>query len=121
MTEGHVFTGLCLFRWVAPHVHPIILSLVPWPSRDTPVTGPRSLPRGVPQSQAGVPQSWLELPPPGVSPSQVRMGFSPLPSQEDWLVSRRITVLLNLRTKQEGKTKLINKTAKSYPDEIHQE
>ena len=44
-----------------PYLHPIILPLDPCPFwGGTPVTGPRSLPRGVPQH--------------GIPPSQVRMG-----------------------------------------------
>ena len=41
--------------WGIPHLHPIIFPLVPCLFLgDTPVTHPRSLPRGVPQSQARI-------------------------------------------------------------------
>ena len=73
MTGGYVFTGVCLFRWGVPYLHPIIspsyntstgpmsflgvphntsTSSMSFPGH-TPVSGSRSLPSGVPQSQMG--------------------------------------------------------------------
>ena len=46
-------------------------------SGGTPVTGPMSLPGEVPQSQVGVPQSWLGSTPGWGTPGQVRMGYPP--------------------------------------------
>ena len=93
MWEGAVFPGVCLSTSIGwypssrffprslvpcpfsgvPHLHPIILSLVPClflgggstpvtgprslPRGGTSVTGPRSLSRGVPQSQMGILQA----------------------------------------------------------------
>ena len=64
-------------RGRVPHLHPIILPLVPCPFwRGTPVIGLRSLSVGYPSPRWGVTQ----VPPPqsgqdGVPPSQVTMGY----------------------------------------------
>ena len=94
------FQFVCLFTpgEGVPHLHPIILPLVPGPSRGVPqwlVPGP--CPWGVPQSQVeggrGVPQDRVPPPPPGQEcppwlgqdgvppPSQVRWG-TPAPLQD---------------------------------------
>ena len=76
-----------------PHLHPIILPLVPSPFQGgTPVTGHRSFlgsypsprwgcpsPRqGVPSPRQGVPQSQVGVHQDGIPLSQVRMGYPPL-------------------------------------------
>ena len=52
------FQFVCLFTWGIPHLHPIILPLIPGPfSGGISVTGPRSLPGGY--ARTGVPEPGL--------------------------------------------------------------
>ena len=48
---GYVFTSVCLFRWGVPHLHPIILPLVPCPFWGYPSDYSQIPSRRVPQSQ----------------------------------------------------------------------
>ena len=70
--------SFCSLQGRVPHLHPIVLPLVPCPSWEgTPVTGSRSLLGGTPVPGRRYPSSGQGVPKDRVPPGQVRLGYPP--------------------------------------------